>query len=170
MDRPELGRVASSLKVDPAPLLRLLDDGACRWSRRLRSTARRGATLLNVNADTAAGAIAAAVGADWLVFLTDVDGVLDASGRLLRRVPSERVEQLIGDGVIDGGMIPKARACLAAAEAGVTRAHRQRNATECVGGVPGRRGDRHGDRIGEGNMAAFNEGGYEAATGATNAG
>lgn len=139
VDRPELGRVASSLRVDPAPLTRLLDDGCVPVVAPLALDGAEERNLLNVNADTAAGAIAAAVGADWLVFLTDVDGVLDASGRLLRRVPPEQVEQLIGEGVIGGGMIPKARACLAAAEAGV-RGHivngtRPRALAACLDGA-----------------------------------
>ena len=118
VDRPELGRVAASVEVDPAPLLRLLDDGCVPVVAPLALERADGRGLLNVNADTAAGAIAAAAGAERLVFLTDVDGVLDASGRLLRRVAPEEAERLIADGVIAGGMIPKARACLAASEAG----------------------------------------------------
>ena len=118
VDRPELGRVAASVEVDPAPLLRLLDAGCLPVVAPLALERAEGRGLLNVNADTAAGAIAAAVGAERLVFLTDVDGVLDGSGRLMRRVPRKEVERLIAQGVIAGGMIPKARACLAAAEAG----------------------------------------------------
>ena len=119
VDRPELGRVAASVNVDPAPLLRLLDDGCVPVVAPLALDRAEGRGLLNVNADTAAGAIAAAIGAERLIFLTDVDGVLDGSGRLLRRIPREQAERLIAEGVIEGGMIPKARACLAAAEAGV---------------------------------------------------
>ena len=74
--------------------------------------------LLNVNADTVAGALASALHATHLVFLTDVDGVLD-DGRLLSRVPVARAEALIESGIVKGGMIPKLRACIEARTAGV---------------------------------------------------
>jgi acetylglutamate kinase len=74
--------------------------------------------LLNVNADTAAGAIAAALGASWLVFMTDVPGV-KADGRVLEALRSEESRRLIESGVIEGGMIPKVKACQHAANAGV---------------------------------------------------
>ncbi len=73
--------------------------------------------LLNVNADTAAGAIAAALGAKWLVFMTDVPGVRDG-GRVLDTLSGEESRKLIESGVIEGGMIPKVKACRQAAEAG----------------------------------------------------
>jgi acetylglutamate kinase len=73
--------------------------------------------LLNVNADTAAGAIAAALGAKWLVFMTDVPGV-KAAGRVLEALGSEESLRLIESGVIEGGMIPKVKACQQAADAG----------------------------------------------------
>ncbi len=74
----------------------------------------RGGQLLNVNADTSAGAIAAALKARWLVFLTDVAGVRGDSGATLPRLGPEDAERMIGSGVIEGGMIPKVEACLRA--------------------------------------------------------
>ena len=76
--------------------------------------------LLNINADTAAGAIAKALGAAWLVFMTDVPGV-KAEGAVVEELDAKRARLLIEAGVIEGGMIPKVEACLAAAAAG-TRA------------------------------------------------
>lgn len=73
-----------------------------------------GGQLLNVNADAAAGAIAAALKARWLVFLTDVAGVRADSGSTLPRLAPEDAERLIDSGVIEGGMIPKVEACLRA--------------------------------------------------------
>ena len=74
---------------------------------------------LNVNADEAACAIARVVGAAGLVLLTDVPGVLDASKALIPELDAERIESLIADGTISGGMIPKVRNALdAAAQAG----------------------------------------------------
>jgi len=77
----------------------------------------------NVNADEAAGAIAQALHAEKLILLTDVPGVLDAEGRLIPELSRERAEQLVGEGVIKGGMIPKIACCAAAVNGGVARAH-----------------------------------------------
>jgi acetylglutamate kinase len=80
----------------------------------------------NINADSAAIAIAASLGAEKLVYLTDVPGVLtdvaDPSS-LVSRLSASRVRLLIDDGVISGGMIPKVEACLDAISAGVGSAH-----------------------------------------------
>ena len=80
----------------------------------------------NINADTAAIAIAEALGAEKLVYLTDVPGVLTDVGdpsSLISRLSASRARLLIDDGVINGGMIPKVGACLDALEAGVGSAH-----------------------------------------------
>ena len=82
----------------------------------------RGGETFNINADTAAGAIAGAVEASRLFLLTDVAGVLDQSGTLIPHVTAERARALINDGTISGGMIPKIRTCLDAVEAGVDAA------------------------------------------------
>ena len=73
----------------------------------------------NINADTVAGAIAAAVGASRLLLLTDVAGVLDKDGNLLTDLSTERVRELQKDGTIYGGMIPKLETCVNAVENGV---------------------------------------------------
>ena len=70
--------------------------------------------MLNVNADTAAGEIAAAIRADHLIFLTDVAGVLDSSRRLIPRLTERQANGLMRSGVVDGGMVPKLEACLTA--------------------------------------------------------
>jgi acetylglutamate kinase len=77
---------------------------------------------LNLNADTAAGAVAGALGAAKLIFLTDVPGVKGASGELLPRLDEAKVRELIASGVISGGMIPKVEACLRGLE-GVPTTH-----------------------------------------------
>ncbi|MBC8269845.1 MAG: acetylglutamate kinase [Rhodospirillaceae bacterium] len=74
---------------------------------------------LNVNADTAAGAIAAALSAKRLLMLTDVAGVLDSEGKLITHLNVSEAEKLIKDGVIKGGMIPKVETCLHAINQGV---------------------------------------------------
>ncbi len=76
----------------------------------------------NINADTFAGAIAAAVGAARLYMLTDVSGVLDGKGNRLTDLVAAEVEALIKDGTISGGMIPKVETCLDAVGKGVEAA------------------------------------------------
>jgi acetylglutamate kinase len=73
----------------------------------------------NINADTFAGAIAGALSATRLLFLTDVPGVLDRSGRLIDELTLAQARQLIVDGTISGGMIPKVQTCIDALERGV---------------------------------------------------
>ena len=76
----------------------------------------------NINADTAAGAVAGAVGATRLLMLTDVAGVLDDTGRLIREMTVERAKTLMQTGTISGGMIPKVETCLEAVAQGVEAA------------------------------------------------
>ncbi|MEG3182015.1 acetylglutamate kinase [Sphingomonas sp. LT1P40] len=76
----------------------------------------------NINADTMAGAIAAALGASRFFLLTDVPGVLDKSGDLLTDLDPGRILALKADGTISGGMIPKVETCVAAVDAGVDAA------------------------------------------------
>jgi acetylglutamate kinase len=73
----------------------------------------------NINADTVAGAVAAAVGATRLLLLTDVIGVLDEEGQLIPELNPAEVARLIAAGTISGGMIPKIETCLHAVEKGV---------------------------------------------------
>ncbi|MGA1066000.1 MAG: acetylglutamate kinase [Alphaproteobacteria bacterium] len=77
-----------------------------------------GATY-NINADTAAGAVAAAVKAKRLLMLTDVAGVLDANGNRLEDISADVARSMIKEGVIKGGMIPKIETCLDAVQEGV---------------------------------------------------
>ncbi|MEB3416039.1 acetylglutamate kinase [Alteriqipengyuania sp. WL0013] len=72
----------------------------------------------NINADTMAGAIAAAIGAARLFLLTDVAGVLDKDGELVTDLTPARIAELREDGTVSGGMIPKLETCVSAVEAG----------------------------------------------------
>jgi acetylglutamate kinase len=74
---------------------------------------------LNINADTAAGTIAAAIGAQRLILLTDVEGVLDRDGKLIAEMTASDARRHIADGTIRGGMIPKVETCLEAVGRGV---------------------------------------------------
>jgi len=78
---------------------------------------------LNVNADTAAGAIGGALNAAKLILMTDVEGVKTKTGELLSSLEASQAEQLIADGVITGGMIPKVRCALGAVQSGVEQVH-----------------------------------------------
>src|SRR5262249_17348950 len=73
----------------------------------------------NINADTFAGAIAGALKAKRLIFLTDVAGVLDKSKKLIGALSADDARRLIADGTISGGMIPKVETCIGALECGV---------------------------------------------------
>ena len=77
----------------------------------------------NINADTVAGDIAAALKAEKLLFLTDVAGILDRDKKLLPTLNPEEIRTLKQDGVIDGGMLPKVDACLHALSHGVAKTH-----------------------------------------------
>jgi acetylglutamate kinase len=72
---------------------------------------------LNFNADVVAGEITAALGAEKLVFLTDVAGILDKEGQLLPKLSSNEARALLASGIASGGMIPKVQACLRALSA-----------------------------------------------------
>lgn len=117
---PALGFVGEITDVDAGPLRRLLEGGLIPVVAPValeRSEAGPTGRLLNTNADTAAGAVAAALGARRLVFLTDVAGV-EADGAVLPALAPARAAELVQSGVIEGGMIPKVEACLTAASTG----------------------------------------------------
>ena len=78
---------------------------------------------LNVNADTAAGAVAGALRAAKFVLMTDVEGVLDSKKQLIPSLRAGDIERLIADGTIVGGMIPKVRCALEAVDGGVEKVH-----------------------------------------------
>jgi len=118
MKDPELGLVGSITKVNPEPIKAILDFGYIPVIAPVAVHSSDGSsydgTLLNINADTAAGEIAAALGADRLLFLTDVEGVLDSSHRLIPRLTERQATGLMHSNVAQGGMIPKLEACVTA--------------------------------------------------------
>ena len=77
----------------------------------------------NINADTAAGSIAAALSAEKFILLTDVEGVMGADGKLISELKRSEIEKLIDDKVVIGGMIPKVTCCTDALKGGVREAH-----------------------------------------------
>ena len=117
----DLGRVGEVVAVDPGPITAVADAGFIPVIAPI-GVDERGITY-NVNADDAAAAIAAALRAEKLIQLTDVEGVKDASGRLIPQLSEPEVKKLIADGTIKGGMIPKVQCCLDALKGGVARSH-----------------------------------------------
>jgi acetylglutamate kinase len=121
---PQLGFVGDVTAVNPDLLLRLMAEDLIPVVATIGSD--RTGQAYNINADTVAGAIAEAVGATKLVYLTDVDGIrrdrADAATRLSSATTSE-LEHLIETGVVAGGMVPKVRSCVRAVRGGVTHAH-----------------------------------------------
>jgi acetylglutamate kinase len=114
---PALGFVGTPVEVTPDPIRNLHASGMIPVVAPI-GTGRDGETY-NINGDTAAGAVAAALQADRLLLLTDVSGVKDASGEVVTALTPEHVKQLTEQGVIAGGMIPKTETALAAIRDGV---------------------------------------------------
>jgi acetylglutamate kinase len=121
---PALGFVGEVTSVNADVVARLLDDELIPVIATIGVD--DAGQAYNINADTAAAAIAGALGAEKLVYLTDIDGIrrdmADAES-VFSRVSLSDVDTLIADGVISGGMIPKVQACVDAVRAGVGVAH-----------------------------------------------
>jgi len=122
----DLGRVGEVTEVDVPPIENLCLAGVVPVLPSLAEDEDEEGKLLNVNADTAAAAVAQALRADKLVFLTDTPGILrdrrDPSSLMTAMTPEE-CRDLIREGVIEAGMIPKVEACLTSLEAGVRKTH-----------------------------------------------
>lgn len=114
----EMGYVGEVVRVNPASLKAVLQAGfipvVAPLSIESSPAPGENGFILNVNGDTAAAGIAAALGADKLVFLTDVVGIKDGSGGLITHLSRQEAGDLILSGVASGGMIPKIEACLQA--------------------------------------------------------
>ena len=114
----EMGYVGDVVKVDTALLEALLNAGfipvIAPLSLHSLGKSVDEPQILNVNGDTVAGEIAAAIDAERLIFLTDVDGIHDKQDNLIAHLSPSEAEELLSSGVASGGMIPKLRACLKA--------------------------------------------------------
>ncbi|SHL47237.1 N-acetylglutamate kinase [Roseovarius litoreus] len=114
---PALGLVGNPTEINPSILHTLFRDDAIPVIAPL-GAGRNGETY-NINGDTAAGAIAAALKADRLLLLTDIDGVRDATGEVVTELTADQIREMTREGVIAGGMIPKTETALAAIDGGV---------------------------------------------------
>lgn len=118
--RPELGLVGEVTAIDRTVIDRLLPE----FIPVIAPLAvGAGGQALNVNADVFAARLAQAIGAEKLVLLTDIAGVLDRDRRLIPTLTAGEARRLVADGVIAGGMIPKVEYALAALDAGVGKVH-----------------------------------------------
>lgn len=151
---PELGFVGRIIRVDAAPIHQALAGGyipviAPVAIHSIDSSEHSGA-LLNVNGDTAAGEIARELEAESMVFLTDVEGVMDSDSNVVDRLTAARVADLMRSGIIAGGMVPKVEACLRALEkvrvAQILDGRRSRALLDFVEGHPS------GTRIDQGDV------------------
>jgi|TARA_B100000749_G_scaffold122342_1_gene93411 acetylglutamate kinase len=117
---PELGFVGEVTTVNVELIRSVLDSGyipvIAPLGVHVRDGSENAGSPLNINGDTVAGELAYALEAEQLVFLTDVAGVMDGGGRVIRRLDRRRADILSNSGVIQGGMIPKLSACLRALE------------------------------------------------------
>jgi acetylglutamate kinase len=121
---PELGFVGDVESINPTILRGLLDEEFIPVVATIGTDAHGQA--YNINADTVAGAIAEALGAEKLVYLTDIEGlrrVVDDPASLIRQTTPDELDALMVDGTIAGGMIPKVESCVQAVRKGVRRAH-----------------------------------------------
>ena len=121
---PDLGFVGDVQSVNPAILQRLLAEDLIPVVSTMGADAH-GQTY-NINADTVAGALAEALGAEKVIYLTDVEGLLadyDDPGSLISRIDAAGLAELVAAGALKGGMIPKIDACLHAVGHGVASAH-----------------------------------------------
>lgn len=121
---PELGFVGDVTAINPGILQGLIGEGFIPVVATIGTDAAGQA--YNINADTVAGEIAEALRAEKLVYLTDIEGlrrVIDDPASLIRQTTPDELDQLVGEGVIAGGMIPKVSSCVQAVRNGVRRAH-----------------------------------------------
>ncbi len=121
---PDLGYVGDVVRVNPAVLDRLIEDEFIPVVATVGTD--EDGQAYNINADTVAGEVAVALGAEKLVYLTDVEGLrrdVDDPDSLIRQTSPDELDDLIADGTIAGGMIPKVASCVDAVRRGVRRAH-----------------------------------------------
>jgi acetylglutamate kinase len=121
---PALGFVGEVCDVDTGVIDRLLTEDIVPVIATIGVD--EGGQAFNVNADTAAGAIADALGAQKLVYLTDIEGIrrdVDDPSSLISTITADELDGLVADGTVTSGMIPKVASCVAAVKGGVGHAH-----------------------------------------------
>ena len=120
-DLIDIGQVGDIVSIDPS-LIALLDTGAFIPVIAPIGVGSEGETY-NINADVVAGKIAEVLKAEKLVLLTNTPGVLDQAGNLLTGITPKHVDEMVEDGTLSGGMLPKISSALDAARSGVRSVH-----------------------------------------------
>jgi len=120
-DLIDIGQVGDIVSIDPA-LITLLDHGAFIPVIAPIGVGAEGETY-NINADVVAGKIAEVLKAEKLVLLTNTPGVLDKEGKLLTGITPKQIDDMVTDGTLSGGMLPKIGSALDAARSGVKAVH-----------------------------------------------
>ncbi len=121
IDGQDLGRVGEVTHVEPGVVRAAMEAGYIPVVAPIGVDAQ--GISHNVNADEAAGALAAALVAEKLMLLTDIEGVLDDKNQLVSRLTVDECERMMADGTIKGGMIPKMECCIHALAENVARTH-----------------------------------------------
>jgi acetylglutamate kinase len=121
IEKIDLGQVGEVVQIDPRLLVTLEEAGFMPCIAPIGSDEE--GHIYNINADSVAGEVAAALGAEKLILLSDTEGILDGTGHLIPTLNRNRIRELIQAGVISRGMLPKVEACLRALDGGVKKAH-----------------------------------------------
>ncbi|MBM3133391.1 MAG: acetylglutamate kinase [Chloroflexi bacterium] len=119
IENPEMGFAGKIVRVNPKAVQAVLDAGFIPMIAPPGAKApdeKSAVPYININGDDIAGELAAVLGAQTVIFLTDVDGIRGADGKVMPNLTAGEVKSLMASGVIKGGMIPKAKGALAALE------------------------------------------------------
>jgi len=117
----DIGLVGEVTRVEPHVIICLEKEGFIPVISPV-GVGPKGETL-NINADYVAASVASALGAEKMILLTDVPGIIDRNGKTVSTLKSSQIKKLMQDGTITGGMLPKVQACLKAIEGGVAKTH-----------------------------------------------
>lgn len=123
INEEKYGFVGKISKIDPTVIEKLIFEKFIPVIAPIGSYEKSGHPGFNINADTAAGHIAASLGARKVIFMTDTPGVLNANKEIIHTLDETQIGRLKEQGIIAGGMMPKVDACLHAVKGGVPKAH-----------------------------------------------
>jgi acetylglutamate kinase len=123
IDKEKYGYVGKIVQSDPSVITKLIAEKFIPVIAPIGAYEESGHPGFNINADMAAGHIAASLGARKIIFMTDTPGVLDKDKKIIHTLTHEKIKVLKSRDIIVGGMIPKVDACLEAVRGGVPKAH-----------------------------------------------
>ena len=123
IDEAKYGYVGKIVETDPTVIKKLIQEKFIPVIAPVASAKASGHPGFNINADSAAGHIAASLGARKIIFMTDTPGVMNAEREIMHTLTERQIRELKEKGTIAGGMIPKVEACLEAVHGGVPKAH-----------------------------------------------